>query len=307
MKSKNEFEELDEYLAGKLRLLDEVSPLNPQSMAEERQKFLALGAMMRATAVEKPNQPKVRGFQAWVLSLRRSRQSFSNVMAALVLALALILGSTGATVYAAQGSLPDQFLYPVKTLSEDTLLALTYSSETKLELTLDYSNQRLDEIAQMRSLGKMVPEATLLRTQEQLDAALKIAAEMNDQQLVQALEQIRQRAEVQSEQMLALMSGDPAAEADPALAQLQVRLRAQVQVAAEGEIDPAAFRLLVRAWSRERWRVAPPDMHQGTPEGPKGSDNGNQPSVTPGQYGPGEPNFNRPTATDPAPSPASRP
>lgn len=298
--SKNQ-NELDEYLSGKLRLLAKVSSLNPQAVTEEREKFLARGAMLRAAAVEHPQQPKVGGLQAWLLALGDKQRSLSNVMVALVLVLALVFGSTGATVYAAQQSLPSEFLYPVKILSEDVRLLLTVSTENQLGLMLDYSNRRVDEISELRRMGMPVPEEAVLRTQEQLDSALQIAAEMNDQQLLQALGQIRYRAEVQTERMAALMSG-VSEDVDPSLAQLQVRLQEQVQVAAEGEVDPEGFRQLVRSWTRERYRPNPSfDALDTTPESPNGnSEPGNKPAVTPGQYGPGTPSETRPpTEKDP--------
>lgn len=286
--------ELDEHLAGKLRLLEKVSPLKPEAVTEVRQKFLAQASTMRATA-EQNRQPQVGGLQGWLLALRgKQRLTVSNMVMALVLALALILGSTGATVYAAQASLPDQLLYPVKTLTEETRLALTTSPEKQLELMLDYSNQRLDEIAQLRSMGKPVPEGAIVRTQEQLDAALTIAADLNDQQLVQALAQIRHQAETQAEQMVALMSG-VTEEVDPALLRLQERLQAQAQLAAEGEVDPEGFRLMVRAWTRERYRPAPASGAGSDSEAPYGNgEQGNKATVTPGQYGPGSPDYTHP-------------
>lgn len=292
--SKN-LNELDDTLAGKLRLLDKVSPLNPEAISEERTKFLLKAAALRAVAVERPSQRQAGGLQGLFLALQgKQRLALSNVVMALALVLALVMGSTGATVFAAQGSLPNELLYPVKTLSEDARLVLTVSSTEQLELMLDYSNRRLDEIAQLRSQKQPIPDDALVRTQEQLDAALMIAAELSDQQLVQALGQIRNQAETQSEQMTALMAG--AAEVDPSLEQLRMRLQAQAEVAAEGEINPAGFRETVQTWTRERWRQSPGAGGSDTnPDGSKGNgDPGNQPTVTPGQYGPGDPENNHP-------------
>ncbi|MCU0485694.1 MAG: DUF5667 domain-containing protein [Anaerolineales bacterium] len=286
--------ELDEYLAGKLSLLEQVSPINPQAAAEERQKFLMQAAQLRAAGVQRPVQPRARGISGWLVALRsHQRRAASQLVLALVLALALIMGSAGATVYAAQQSLPEEALYPLKIWTEDTRLSLTHSPESRLELMLDFSSRRLAEIADLRSQGKPVPETTFTRAQQQLDLALQIAAEMNDQQLVQALGQIRQQAEVQTEQMKIWMGSSPDT-VDPVLEQLRTRLQTQAEVAAEGELDPEAFRQLVRAWTRERLRPAPENGDtETTPKSPNGNQ-GTKPTVTPGQYGPGSPEYNRP-------------
>lgn len=294
----NKNQDLDEHLAGLLNRLVKVSPLNPQDIAEERAKFLMQAASFRAAASPLPDQPKAGWFSALGLALRGKQQrAFSNLLVALVLTVALVLGSTGFTVYAAQQSLPDEFLYPVKMMSEDARLALTISSQSQLELMLGFSNQRFEEIAALRILGKPVPEVTITRMHEQLDSALRIAAEMNDPELVQALAQIRQRAETQAEQMSALM-GEDANAVDPVLEQLQMRLEEQVQYAAEGETDPEGFRQLVQAWERERWRPTPAMNQLGTTpnaESQNGnSENGNQPVGTPGQSGPGTPGYTHP-------------
>ena len=291
--SKNE-KELDEYLAGKLSLLEQVSPIKPQVAAEERKKFLMHAEQLRGAAVQRPVQPRERGIGGWLVALRtQQHRGASQLVMALVLALALVMGSAGATVYAAQQSLPDEVLYPIKTWTEDTRLSLTQASESQLELMLDYSNRRLEEISQLRSMGKPIPQDTLERTQQQLDTALEIAAEMNDQQLVQALGQIRQQAEVQTEQMKIWMNSSPDT-VDPVLEQLRTRLQTQAEVAAEGELDPESFRQLVRAWTRERLRPAPGNGETETnPKSPNGNQ-GVKPTVTPGQFGPGSPENNRP-------------
>ena len=52
-----------------------------------------------------------------------------------IVTLALALGGTGITAYAAQDSLPDQPLYGVKTLTED--LQLQLNSRTKNQLSIN--------------------------------------------------------------------------------------------------------------------------------------------------------------------------
>jgi hypothetical protein len=76
-----------------------------------------------------------------------------NGLLAVILAVVIFFGGTTATVFAAQGSMPDETLYLIKTLSEDTLLSLTPSLQGKLNLILNMTDRRLAEIAALQSTG----------------------------------------------------------------------------------------------------------------------------------------------------------
>ena len=225
-----------------------------------------------------------------------------NTLMAIVITITLLFGGAGATVYAAQGSLPDESLYPVKTWSEDVRLSLAGSSQGQLDLTLDFTHRRVAEIAELRADGKPIPGAAATRLQNELDAVLQIAARMEDSQMVQALEQIRLRAETQSQTMTTLM-GRGSGQDNMDLVRLQERLLEQVRLTAAGEADPQGFRLQVRARVRQN---KPPQTPNSTQPGtilhtpsatPVSTGNGygpgfggSQATETPGQYGPGGPN-----------------
>ena len=119
--------------------------------------------------------------------------------------------------------------------------------------------------------------------QEELNAALQIAAGMNDPQLVQALAQIRQQAEVQVQIMAGVMNTG-SNQGDPVLARIQERLQEQLRLAAVGEADPQGFRLQVR----DRDRLNRPTQ---TPQPPSLALLPTHPGATPYRpgtsYGPG--------------------
>jgi hypothetical protein len=295
--------ELDEHVKGLLDRLRKVSPLGPQAVAEERAKFLAQGEKFRAAV----SQPKSRRHNGWINTFvlafpRKERIPMLNTLMAIVISLTLLFGGAGATVYAAQSSLPDETLYPVKTWSEDVRLSLAGSSQGQLDLTLDFTNRRITEIAGLQADGKPVPGGAATRLQNELDVALQIAAGMEDSQMVQALVQIRLRAETQSQTMTTLM-GSGSGQDNPELARLQERLQEQVRLAAAGEADLQGFRLQVRDRDRQNSPSQTPNSTQpgtiphtpsatpvptGNSYGP-GSDGG-QATGTPGHYGPGGPN-----------------
>ena len=81
-----------------------------------------------------------------------------NIVIAFALAVVAFFGGTSATVYAAQDSLPDQGLYPVKLWIEDSLLALTISPPARLSTILDFADRRVAEMQGLVSAWKPVPE-----------------------------------------------------------------------------------------------------------------------------------------------------
>ena len=226
-----------------------------------------------------------------------------NTLIAVVLALVVCFGGTGATVYAAQDSLPDQALYPVKTWSEDAILSLTGTPQMRLDYTLEFSDRRVAEIAGLLASGKSIPEGVETRLQNELDLALKLAAGMDDSQVIQRLAQIRKRVETQMQTMTMLMSG-ALESADPILLRTQARLQEQIQLATLGEADPQGFRMQIQQRFQNQGDSGeqthgtdnnPQDPGPVNPTempGPSGTGNGpgpggNQTTGTPCQYGPG--------------------
>jgi len=298
--------EPDEHMKSLLNRLRRVASLTPQAVAEERAKFLAQGEMFRTTVSQPTSRRHIGWINTFVLAFqRKERIPMLNTLMAIIITITIVFGGAGATVFAAQGSLPDQPLYPVKTWSEDIRLSLAGSAQGELDLMMEFTNRRVAEVARLQASGKPVPEGVAARLQEELNTALHIAAGMNDPQMAQALAQIRQQAEVQSQIMAAVM-GAGSGQGDPVLARLQERLQEQVRLAAAGEADPQGFRLQVRDRDRQNRPSQTPHPTQpgfathtpaATPE-PTGTSYGpgpgaGQPTGTPGHYGPGEPNPSR--------------
>lgn len=69
-------------------------------------------------------------------------------MVAIIVAIVLAVSALGGgTVYASQGSLPGEVLYPVKLGTEQVRLVLATSDTSKAELYLTFANSRLEEMA----------------------------------------------------------------------------------------------------------------------------------------------------------------
>ena len=71
---------------------------------------------------------------------------------AVIVVLVLILGG-GGTIAAANSSMPDNALYPVKLVTEQAQLAITPSNIGKTELNAKFADRRADEIAYMANKG----------------------------------------------------------------------------------------------------------------------------------------------------------
>lgn len=187
--------EFDAGLRERLDQLRDVPARNPEAVAQGRVNYLSkvqqLSVEMAAGNAKFAEKAiPVSGFarfNSWILSLFREpfqqkRLSLAVALATLVLTLALLLGSAGATVYAAQSSLPGDFLYPVKILSEDVLLDLTSDPQAQFELLLDFSDRRVNEIVDLATQGKTIPTQLISRLETQDDAAFLLFTNMDASQ-----------------------------------------------------------------------------------------------------------------------------
>ncbi len=243
--------ELDKF--GKLALdpLRRAPALDPEVCAMEKAKFLAHGENMRHSLIPGLNERRQnhhgrpRRLTPGILSFPLYR-----ALAIGLVLLVLVAGSTF-TVYAAQGSLPGEPLYSIKSASEDVRMAVTISPEAKLNLTLDYTNHRLSEIQTLVSSGQSLTAQTSDRYQNELEEALQLAAQLDDKHIEIALTQIRNQAEKQGLTLQELIDRLPN-QASPAIIRLEERLEEQVQLSSIGEKNPQAFRDEIKLRARNR-------------------------------------------------------
>jgi hypothetical protein len=290
--------ELDEYGKRVFAPLRSTIPLDPQVAAAEKAIFLLRCENLQQGLIPGSSVVHAEREQGRLNALRRKQPlSLFKALIATMLVLIFLVGSS-ITVFAAQSSLPGQPLYTIKSWSEDIRLSMTFSTKAKLNLTLDYTNRRLDEISSLITRGKALNDRGSERLQNELDHALELASKLDDPQMRSALGLIKRQAENQGMTIEELISKLPA-QAGPAIIHLQERLDEQVELTTIGELDPKAFRLEVR--ERLRTRQGPKhsptsNESQFTPAGsvstpiPQQEDNGNgknHPSEVPGQGGPG--------------------
>jgi hypothetical protein len=105
---------------------------------------------------------------------RRPRRSFGPMVMRFALALVVALLSLGGGVAAAQTSLPDSFLYPLKRMSEDVRLRLASSPAQRARLHLDFAATRSAEILALVSSEQETVNSSLV---DDLDQEYQLAWE----------------------------------------------------------------------------------------------------------------------------------
>lgn len=298
---------MDLELIKSLNEMHNIPERNPQSEARGKAIFLKQAAILGVAVSYKPEKRHNGWFN---LFTKKEHSPSMNVLIAMVIALIVIFSGTGATVYASQDSLPGQFLYPIKSMSEDAFVFMSPSTQIRLNYLLDFSERRIEEIAGLLSNGETLPESVLSRLQTQLEQALQLAAGADSALGTKFLEQVHLRAQMQIQLMSKLMSGAPES-VQPLMQQAMLRIQYQVQLSEMGETDLPGLMIQIQQQQQNRagqgsqatqarngMQTSSPMNSYGTPtqNGNEGgmmlsgtplSSGGTMTTGTPGQYGPG--------------------
>lgn len=178
----------------------------------------------------------------WKTFFSRKANPKMATISTLILIFTLLFGGTGATVYAAQNSLPDETLYPVKLMTEDIRVGLSPRSDDRLELALQFAQKRLDEMLTMNQAGHHPATTAGDRWEYQVQSALRLTANMSEKAFAQALNQVRERLMEQENLLGQHLETHPA---DPTLERVRERLRDHLGLLDEGLGDHDAFRFRV--------------------------------------------------------------
>ena len=168
----------------------------------------------------------------------------------------LLFGGS-ATVAAAQEALPTSALYQVKLVSEEADLAFTADPLDKVDVLMEQAQVRTQEMAMLATQGTVPDEALLLRTQNRIQQALHLAADLSDDTTMTAtLTRIREQLQTQDQQMLRLQDGS-CTECDPILQRTRDMLHTQLREVENGLADPQAFRNMYRRQNQTRTTQTP--------------------------------------------------
>ncbi len=172
-----ENEKLEQWAAEKFSQEIQDVERNPLQAQSARQRYLN-AVDQHVQAVSNSASERLNHKAKTKMHFPRNAKEFGKMVGQVVMAMAIIvslLGGTGAaTVYASQDSLPGETLYPVKIWSEDVQLDLTADQEKKLDLSMDFTDRRLDEIQQLIQADLPVDETVVDTLAETMDESLEI-------------------------------------------------------------------------------------------------------------------------------------
>jgi hypothetical protein len=233
----------------------EIPPRNPRTAEQGKARFLAQAKLMQEAV--SPNA--FQRLNIWItetfLRYRKERSPMLVSISSIILALAVVLGGGGITAFAAQGSLPNDVLYPIKLYLEDGRYGLTDDPVTQIELQTKFANNRIDEITDLTLQGDVVPNRVFTRLRFNLKTMLQIAAGLDEETTNPALLQIQQNLRTQEQLMEQL--GQPE-ELDPTMEQLRTMLHEQHRIIQDGLEEPFQFQQMYRHGESES-PGSPPD------------------------------------------------
>lgn len=209
---------MDSKLEETLRRWEPTSRRDPHAAARGRARFLAEAAQLTSARRFAPRL-------AW------------NLAFSVLVALVLFFGSSAGLAFAAQESLPDEPLYPLKLWSEDFRVRLAGDPQAKIDLLMQFSDRRVGEMDQLAMRGRPISLSVAQRFEYQIQQALELAASLDDEALQQAVQRIRARCAIQEQRLLA----EPGP-AQPVRQWARARLQEQLQWLDANASDPQAFR-----------------------------------------------------------------
>jgi hypothetical protein len=241
---------------------------NPAHQLAARQAFLAQARQMRQAQTVSGN-PATRHRE------QRFRQriggSLMMTMAKVAMVLLILSGAATGTAFAADASLPGQPLYPLDLQMEQAQTMLATTAEAQNNLSLGLAAERANEVRAMVQAGQTPDQAAMERFQNQFGQTLQLATQLQEQEMVRALTQLRNMTQEQAGQMQSI-----------GFAQGEAAMNRVHRQAQDGIDDPAGFRQRYRggrSWQEDQ-PVATDTPPAGTgtpgPTGTPGAGNGEQ-------------------------------
>ena len=296
--------EIDPRLRKKFASLQLVPARKPENAEKGRIAFL-----QQAQEIAKAVSPlEKRRHKGWMHALqpifmtpRKEQTPMFGTLATIVVIVMLVLGGGGTTMAAAQSSYPDQPLYALKLWSEDIRLGLAADPQAELQLDLEFTARRAEEIRNMVQGGRVPPESVQTRYRSEVEHAIQIAANFPGGQAIQALEQVRTHLQTQQQALLQVQANG-SSQGEASLFRSREMLRVRLQWVEEGLKDPVQLRDQLR--DRDRVSTSTP-AGMATQADQPGTGNGNPWTTgtpTPGSgYGPGPGSGNPWTTGTPTP------
>lgn len=238
--------------------------------ARGRALFLTEAVSLRE-AVSARAKPRLN---VWNIFTFRKDKFAMNTIFAVILATTLIFGGAGTTAYASQDDLPNDPLYPVKIGLEDISLWFNSDPLTEVNMLMQMTQTRAQEMFSLSETGDGIPASTTLRLELQTREALHIATTLEDPEMEQALLQIHNALQTQ-EQLMTQAQLHATDDTLQLLTQTRAMLQTRIRLVEDGLADPEGFRNTVRNESQNRQeQFATPEPGISTPPAIVPADNG---------------------------------
>ncbi|BAJ62109.1 DUF5667 domain-containing protein [Anaerolinea thermophila] len=219
-----------------LEALRVVPERRAESHARGKEAFLAEARRMKSEGIPVSPAPVAR-LTVWNRLFGTKKEVFRmSPLVTLMLIVSLLFGGTGVTAVAAQNSLPDEPLYPVKLLTEQVRTELTTREQAQLALMLELANRRAEEANRLMAMGKAPSEALLARWQTHLEQATRLALQLGDEEARQAL--LRVQETLRQQMQWASSTASPA--------RVREMLQEQQRLVEQGIAEPEQLRQRLR-------------------------------------------------------------
>jgi hypothetical protein len=242
----------EEWMQNKLLGLRDMPGLERSVEAEKagQARFLSEAAVLRKEVpVRHSSHQSLWETLGAFISGKQARLAFYAATAMCVV-LGLMLASGGTVVFASQGSQPGQMLYPVKLISENVRLGLASNPQSQFQLNLEFAGRRLDEIDKLVQAGQDPSSQVTDRLQNELNAALDSAANLDTSGSVKALENLQANLLQHQNQLLKLQSqANPHAVAN--YTRVVEMLQQKVNLAEQGIKDPQSIHQMLKQQKKQ--------------------------------------------------------
>ena len=289
-------EPLDSLVQERLALIRPVPARDPAGAARRRASFLEEAQSLNPAVSDSP----LRRHKGWISSAKlifrtKERSPMLATLASILLVVSILLGGTGITVLAAQDSLPDQPLYDLKTFSEDLRIRLLADQQSQLDLDLEFTARRVQELITLSRAGEAPPEAVFTRLQTHLNHALEHAAGLEQNRFPAALQKLQQALQTQ-EQKLGRAQAQTPSSSQSHLTRAREMVQIRLRLVEEGLKNPSILQERLRNQEQLHLRAetgtATGAQHRGPEQTGPGAGTGPGPYVTGtptlgGNYGPG--------------------
>ena len=265
----------------------------PPERAHAAKELFLRQARSLATPVSKAPDQRHKGWNLIPIPLWRRKElnPMVNILATILVVASLVLGGGGATLAAAQTSLPDQPLYGLKLASEKARLSMAQGDPLQqAELSSQFALRRLEELQALLQQGQAPSEPLLERARQQLELALQRSAGLPDEQANLQLERLRARLQGLQEMFQSHFqlpeTASPAAQ--QALARVRQMIQARLRLLEECAGDPQQLRLRLQTQTQTQEQQNAPGQRNPTPgNATPGAGNGNPAPGSGGNPAPG--------------------